>query len=139
MPLQSLTSGAVHQRCIACGEVRILTLDQLEVSIFEEKLEAPSSAMVALPPCATCHSVEFLAGSSETAPEHPRPGSYGHLHRLLVDQLHAELLDADRVGDESRGRKPRLKRPGDEVIAQWFPRGLTIDEDLPSVAAGTAP
>jgi hypothetical protein len=136
MPIQSLSARSLQQRCIACGALRSIGLEQLETGILSEHEDAAS--VVVLPTCNGCGSVEFLFGSSEDQPEHTSPGSYGHLHRLLVNQLHAELLDADQISAESRSRTPRLKRPGDSVLAQWFPHGLTIDQDVPPVTGGTA-
>jgi hypothetical protein len=135
MPILSLASRSLQQRCIACGAQRTVGLDQLETGILHEDDDA--AAVVALPTCTSCGSVEFLFGSLDDQPEHTAPGSFGHLHRLLVNQLHAALLDADRITEKSRDRKPRLDRPTDSVLAQWFPHGLTIDQDLPPVTGGT--
>jgi hypothetical protein len=136
MPIQSLNARSLQQRCIACGTQRTIGLEQLETGILSEHADA--ATVVVLPTCPGCGSVEFLFGSSEDQPDHTAPGSYGHLQRLLVNHLHAELVDADRISDESRGRASRLKRPGDDVLAQWFPHGLTIDQGPPTVTGGTA-
>jgi hypothetical protein len=137
MPIESISTKSVQQRCIHCRQARALELEQLEIGILEAG--GTAATVVSLPACAGCQTVEFLFGSSDAQPEHPSPGSYGHLHGLLVNRLHAELLDADQVSDESRSRTPRLKRPSDEVLARWFPHRLTLDQDLPSVTGGTAP
>jgi len=127
MPIQSLTRNRVLQHCIACGESRDLDLEQLEVGIFDGEPEGAAATVVTMPPCSRCASVEFLIGSSASAPEDPQPGSYGHLHRLLVDRLHADLIDLGRVAPDSQGRELRLRRPGTSELERWFPNGLVIE------------
>src|SRR5262245_39090700 len=102
MPIRSLSADAVEQHCVGCDESRCLSLDALGVTLVEEDLVA---SVVVLPACPECGSVEFLFGSSETAGEHPDLGSFGHLHRLLVDRLHAQLLDAGQVHPPSVASK----------------------------------
>jgi len=130
MPIQCIQKNhSIRQRCIACGESRTIAFEQLEVGLLDEHIEATATSVIALPACSICGSVEYLVGSAEGSPGHPHPGSYGHLHRLLVDQLHSELVDGG--GDADDGPRPArtVRQPTADEMARWFPHGLVLADD----------
>jgi len=130
MAIHEVTAEDVLQRCARCGSGNRLALDSLEVGLARR--EDADDSLVQLPPCPTCRSSEFLIRAAEAAPEHPAPGSFGHLHQLLVGHLHAELVQRGRL-------HPALKRKGggdsqvvvrplsQEALERWFPQGLRIE------------
>jgi len=118
MPLQHIQKDRILQRCIACGDARTIAFELLEVA---------TAPVIALPPCAACGSVEYLVGSAEDAPGHPQPGSYGHLHRMLVDHLYSEL-----AGTDADDQPVCNRRPSAEELAQWFPDGLVLADPEPT-------
>ena len=87
--------------------------------------------VVPLPPCPACKSSEFLIRSTDGEPAHPAPGSFGHLHRLLVDQVHAELVKRKRVlpslKDKQGVVQTGLAKPvAATELKRWFPSGMKI-------------
>jgi hypothetical protein len=60
--------------------------------------------------------------------EHPARGSTGHLHRLLVDELHAELVKKGRVVGRLRIKTDKVfTRPlAAEARATLFKDGLKL-------------
>jgi hypothetical protein len=72
------------------------------------------------------------------------PGSFGHLHRLLVDAVHAELVKRKRVIPllkDKQGRvDPTLAKPvATEELARWFPQGLKIEPRVAEAARAKEP
>ena len=90
MSIHEMTSTEVVQRCGRCAAENRIALDTLEVGVARD--EQTDASVVPLPACPTCRSTEFLLRSPNDEPAHPAPGSFGHLHRLLVDEMHAELV-----------------------------------------------
>ncbi|RKH04354.1 hypothetical protein [Corallococcus carmarthensis] len=129
MALLEIAETHVLQRCARCDSTNRSALDSLEVGVARR--ENVDDGLVQLPPCASCRSSEFLIRAAEGEPEHPAPGSFGHLHRLLVGHLHAELVQRGRL---HRALKPKggsapqvVTHPlSQEARERWFPQGLRI-------------
>jgi hypothetical protein len=136
MPIYALTNREVSQLCIHCKVTHEVPLDTLEVSSVTD--QGAVAGCVVMPACAICGSGETLIGLSDSAPEHPRPGSFNHLHGLLVDQLHLHLLAAGRVATESAARAARVRRVPPEALARWVPGGLNLSLP-PELLVGGAP
>ena len=130
MSIHEMTSTEVVQRCGRCAAENRIALDTLEVGVARD--EQTDASVVPLPACPTCRSTEFLLRSPNDEPAHPAPGSFGHLHRLLVDEMHAELVKRKKVIPllkDNQGRvDPKLAKPvAAEELARWFPQGLKIE------------
>ena len=123
MPIRELRANDLDQECAKCGAVRTLALSALEAGVSRDN--QANSKIVPLPACAACGATEFLIRSPD-GEEHPAPGSYGHMHRLLVDELHAKLVKANRVANGIDAKTVPLKEPTAEVIGRWFPGGLKL-------------
>jgi hypothetical protein len=109
MPIIFLDDYTFTRACANCGATRVLSLDDLDVGDADEASDVP----MRVPRCLDCGTIEFLLPSPRSAPPHPDPGSYGHLHRLLVDELSARRLAPDSP-------------PDNKDLARWFPDGLTL-------------
>jgi len=123
MPIRELRDANLDQECIECGEVRAVAFDEIETGVGQG--DQFDSGIVPLPECPKCGAREFLIRSAE-GEEHPSPGSYGHLHRLLVDALHARLVKAERVVVGLDPKGVLLREPTEEVIGKWFKGGLVL-------------
>lgn len=130
MALLEIAETYVLQRCTRCHSNNHSALESLEVGVARR--EDVDDGLIQLPPCSSCRSSEFLIRAAEGEPEHPAPGSFGHLHRLLVGHLHAELVQRGRL---HRALKPKggtapqvVTQPlTQEARERWFPRGLRIE------------
>jgi len=130
MSIHEVTDTDVLQRCAGCGDEHRVLIDDLEVGVARD--DQVDSLLVPMPPCAACGSSEFLVRAPDNEPEHPSPGSFGHRHRMLVDHLHAELVQRDKVVApllDQEGHAPvSLARPlTTEAKDRWFARGMKID------------
>lgn len=130
MAIHEVTAEDVLQRCARCGNGNRLSLDSLEVGVARR--EDVDDGLVQLPPCPACRSTEFLIRAAEGESEHPAPGSFGHLHRLLVDHVHAELVERGRLRSvlkpKGGGAGKVVVRPlSQEARERWFPQGLRIE------------
>lgn len=137
MSIHEMTSTEVVQRCGRCAAENRIALDTLEVGVARD--EQTDASVVPLPACPTCRSTEFLLRSPNDEPAHPAPGSFGHLHRLLVDEMHAELVKRKKVIPllkDNQGRvDPKLAKPvAAEERSRWFPQGLKIEPRLTEAA-----
>jgi hypothetical protein len=137
MSIHEMTSTEVLQRCGKCAAENRIALDTLEVGVARD--EQTDGSVVPLPACPTCRSTEFLLRSPNDEPAHPAPGSFGHLHRLLVDEMHAELVKRKKVIPllkDNQGRvDPKLAKPvAAEELARWFPQGLKIQPRIAEAA-----
>ncbi len=137
MSIHEMTSTEVLQRCGKCAAENRIALDTLEVGVARD--EQTDASVVPLPACPTCRSTEFLLRSPNDEPAHPAPGSFGHLHRLLVDEMHAELVKRKKVIPllkDNQGRvDPKLAKPvAVEELARWFPQGLKIEPRIAEAA-----
>lgn len=129
MAIHEVTPEDVLQRCARCGSGNRLSLDTLEVGVARR--EDVDDGLVQLPPCPACRSTEFLIRAAEGEPEHPAPGSFGHLHQLLVGHLHAQLVQLGRMHTALKpkgdGAGTVVVRPlSQEARERWFPQGLRI-------------
>jgi hypothetical protein len=118
-----VTASELVQACVVCGAQHRLPLASLEAGVGEGTRRQEGA--VALPPCAQCGALEFLFRSPAGEPSHPQPGSPGHLHRLLVDTLHARLVAAAGGEDDGGPGRPR-PGPSNEELLRWFPGGLRM-------------
>lgn len=109
MAIQEITDTELVQRCAKCDCENWIALAELAVGIQRD--DQVEDGVVPLPECPACHSREFLLRSPVDEVEHPSKGSLGHLHRLLVDELHAELVKSGRVVE-------RLKNKTDKVVTR---------------------
>lgn len=137
MSIHEMNSTEILQRCGKCAAENRVALDALEVGVARDEQTDPS--VVPLPACPTCRSTEFLLRSPDDEPSHPAPGSFGHLHRLLVDEVHAELVKRKKVipllKDKEGRVDPKLAKPvAAEERARWFPQGLKIEPRLTEAA-----
>jgi hypothetical protein len=120
MAIYEVTQTEVVRMCACCSRVDRLQKSDLTVGAAQGTTVDPN--VIVLPEC-QCGAIEFLVRSPEND-EHTTPGSFGHLHRLLVDALHAELAQGNRL---AAGVDQVTARPVDPAtLAQWFPKGLAI-------------
>jgi hypothetical protein len=129
MAIFEVTDTEVVQRCAKCGNENHTPLSKLEVGVGRESRADPR--IIPLPECPICHSTEFLIRSADGEPAHPTPGSFGHLHRMLIDHLHAQLVSAGNVNPAFRDQA--IARPVSSADhKRWFPNGTKIDPALAS-------
>jgi len=112
MPITKLAEGQFSQVCARCNVERDVTFEAL-AQLRDEQTE---DVRFLLPACAQCGSIEILIPRGSGADEHPAPGSYGHLHRLLVNELSARI----QGGSSSAGS------PQKDELMKWFPEGLVL-------------
>ena len=130
MSIHEMNATEVLQRCGKCAAENRIVLDSLEVGVARD--DQTDAAVVSLPACPTCRSTEFLLRSPDDEPAHPAPGSFGHLHRMLVDEVHAELVKRKKVIGALKDKQGRvdatIARPvSPEDVQQWFSKGLKIE------------
>jgi hypothetical protein len=58
--------------------------------------------------------------------EHPSPGSFAHLHRLLVDTLHARLARQVQAADGAGAVMALAPEPAAEELERWFKGPLRL-------------
>lgn len=127
MAIHEVTTSDVLQRCEACEDEHRILIDDLEVSVARD--QQVDGRLVPMPPCPACSAVEFLVRAPDDEPEHPSQGSFGHLHRMLVDELHADLVTRGKVNaalrDAEGGIPKNLAKPlSTERRDRWFSKGL---------------
>jgi hypothetical protein len=111
MTIQEVTDTEVVQRCAKCDHENRIAINDLQVGL-ERGDDQVEDSVVPLPACPTCHAQEFLVRSPVEEQAYPAgDGSPGHLHRLIVDELHAELVTKGRVVE-------RLKNNVDKVLTR---------------------
>lgn len=128
MPIEELTNEDVLQRCSACQSTARVRLAALSIGVGSTLPEDVDGRVLRLPQCPTCKAEEFLIRSIDGQPV-PTPGSYAHLHRLLVDQLHAQLAKAGRV--DKRLGKLKLSELTAANRKEFFPDGLKLPATPP--------
>lgn len=104
MPIVEVVSDTIVQRCVACSVARRTD----ERTLFSRAASLTEPGVLTLAPCA-CGAVEHLLRTPEGAPAHPVPGSFGHLHRLLVDALHVALGEEARDDEQTGSLEARLR------------------------------
>jgi hypothetical protein len=142
MAIFEVTATEVVQVCAKCDAENRIAAAGLEVGVARDSQTDPRT--VPLPACPTCGSREFLIREADGEPEHPAQGSFGHLHRMLVNHLHAELVRADRVLPAFRDERGRADQTIARPIPQakrdrWFQRGMRIDQPAQEQPAQPAP
>jgi hypothetical protein len=123
MAIREIRTSDFEQECAKCGGVRAVPFSNVEVGVVRDT--QANSKIIPLPACATCGATEFLMRSPD-AVVHPAPGSYGHMHSVLVDELHAKLVKANRVANGIDSKTLTLKEPSAETIGWYFPGGLKL-------------
>ena len=109
MPIIELTSDTFSQSCAVCSSERTFALGD---AVPEET--ASGSRLIRLPTCIKCGSVELLIPLQSDPDADPEPGSYGHLHRLLVEELD-ERLTPTRADGARRSKREK-----------WFATGFKV-------------
>lgn len=130
MSIHEMNATEVLQRCGKCASENRIAIDSLEAGVAHD--EQTDARVVPLPACPTCRSTEFLIRSPDDEQVHPAPGSFGHLHRMLVDQVHADLISRKKVIGALRDKEGRVDssvaRPvANDDVQRWFSRGLKIE------------
>ena len=128
MAIFQITDTEVVQRCAKCSQENHTPLSKLQVGVARDSSHTDLS-IIPLPQCPKCKSGEFLIQSDDSAPAYPAPGSFGHLHRMLVDQLHAQLVSAGQV-NPAITVKPTARPVAAADLKRWFPSGMKIDPAL---------
>ena len=126
MAIQEITDLEIVQRCAGCDRENRVALANLAVGV--EHAEQVEDGVVSLPECPTCRSREFLVRSPASEQAHPAQGSSGHLHRLMVDELHSQLVKKGRVVEPLVGKVAQIvtKPIATEVRARFFDTGLKL-------------
>jgi hypothetical protein len=122
MPIEELTSEEVLQRCSMCQTATRSKLATLSLGVGSAVADDLDGRVVRLPPCPKCKAEEFLIRSAAAPTSAPK--SYGDLHRLLVDQLHASLVKQGRF--DARLAAPALADADPLVVKEFFPDGLKL-------------
>lgn len=123
MPIVAIEERTLRQRCARCERERELSLEELTPP------DGKPPEVLTLPPCA-CGAVEHLIHAPDGEPEHPEPGSFGHLHRLLVDGLLGALHEAAPREDTLRENTLRARverRIPEPVRERWFSAGPRLE------------
>lgn len=131
MPIREIRADDIDQECIKCGRVVAVPFTAIAAGVSREGQINPN--VVAMPVCAACGSAEFLLRSPYDE-EHPSQGSYGHKHKLLVDKLHAELVQRGRVAEGLKPEDVPTKEPPAAAMDKWFKNGLRLEP--PTTADG---
>jgi len=124
MPIRELRTNDLDQECAKCGTVVAVPVNAIVAGVSRDGQTNPN--VIALPVCAACGATEFLL-RSPVGEEHPSQGSYGHKHRLLVDMLHARLVQRGRLAEGLKPAEVPTKEPPAAVIDRWFKNGLRLE------------
>jgi hypothetical protein len=126
MAIQEITDTELVQRCAGCDRENRVALATLAVGVARD--DQVEDGVVPLPECPTCRSREFLVRSPASEQAHPSQGSPGHLHRLMVDELHSQLVKKGRVVERLVGKAEQIltKPIATEVRARFFDKGLKL-------------
>jgi hypothetical protein len=128
MPIESLNDRTVELRCINCGAARTLELEKLELKLEPGARPDAAPAKIDLPVCvsADCCSTETLFASPAKPAIAAVPGSYGHLHSVLVDKLAAQLIKNRRVKGGEIAAAEEIIRTREEEVNAFFTEGLVL-------------
>ena len=135
MPIREIRTDDLDQECAKCGAINTVADGDIAAGVVRES--NTNTNLVALPVCPVCGSAEFLLRSPDQEDEYPSQGSYGHKHKLLVDKLHAKLVQRGRIGEGLKPEDVALKEPPAAVMDKWFKDGLKLppppfrDHDTP--------
>lgn len=130
MAIEEVMGTELLQRCAGCGAVNRVHFDALVVGVACG--DCVDEHVVPLPSCPSCSSTEFLIRTSAGVTDHPSSGSFGHLHRVLVDHVHAELVGRRQVipsllDAAGEPRKGLCRPPSADAVSRWFKQGLRIE------------
>ena len=123
MPIEELTNEEVLQRCSVCQTSTRSKLATLSLGVGSTVADDLDGRVVRLPPCPKCKAEEFLIRSDATPAA--APATYGDLHRLLVDQLHASLVKKGRL-DARLKTVPTLSDLDPNLVKTFFADGLKL-------------
>lgn len=123
MPIRELRTADLDQECAKCGAVITVPVSAIVAGLSREG--QINSNVVAMPVCATCGAAEFLL-RSPVGEDHPSQGSFGHMHKLLVDTLHARLVKGGRLAQGLTAENAPIKEPSAAVMDRWFKDGLKL-------------
>lgn len=126
MAIQEISDTEIVQRCAGCDRENRVALASLAVGV--EREDQVEDSVVPLPECPTCRSREFLVRSPASEQGHPSQGSSGHLHRLMVDELHSQLVKTGRVVERlvSKAEQIVTKPLASELKTRFFDKGLKL-------------
>ncbi len=126
MAIQEITDTEIVQRCAGCDRENRVALASLAVGV--EREDQVEDSVVPLPERPTCRSREFLVRSPTSEQGHPSQGSSGHLHRLMVDELHSQLVKTGRVVERLVGKAEQIvtKPLASELKTRFFDKGLKL-------------
>ena len=128
MPIIALNPDSIQQHCNACGVQQELPFAQLAAGINRDGIIDPY--VMALPVCPGCGASEFLIRTANPAElARIRPGSYSHLHHLLVDRLHFQLASQGRVIEGADQAELENLPRTDQELETWLPDGLLLPLD----------
>lgn len=129
MTIREITDTAMEQARDACGRVRVVELQDLQVgtAIETDRDKDINTDVIPLPKCDQCGAAEFLIPSAEDAPEYPAQGSFGHKHAILVDVLYDRLVQRGRVTNGIEVSDLKKKKRTEQEINRWFKEGLRLD------------
>ena len=92
MAIQEISDSDVVQRCARCASENVIAIGSISVGV-DQGGDQVDAGIIRLPECPTCQSREYLVRTPANVVEYPEPlNSPAHLHRLLVDELHAVLV-----------------------------------------------
>jgi len=124
MPIREIRADDLDQECIKCGRVVAVPFTAIAAGVSREGQVNPN--VVAMPVCTACGAAEFLLRSPNDE-EHPAQGSYGHKHRLLVDKLHAKLVQRGRLAQGLKPEDVPTKEPPAAVMDKWCKDGFRLE------------
>ena len=133
MPITAIEDNTLHLACALFGAEHSTGLDALHPSqhardeLPDDFPGADETDILKLPPCPACDATEALIRSPKGEPEHPTPGSYGHLHRLLVDHVHDRVHAKPTMSGKGASQATRASQA---ALSAWFPDGLRLDSSL---------
>ena len=123
MPIRELQENQAVQECAACGTTAEVSFSSIFVGAFHDG--NGDSGIIPMPICAACGAIEYLVQSRGDESQ-PEAGTQSHLHRLLVDLLHARLVGAGRVVDGMEAGRVETREPAIDVLETWFGDGLKV-------------
>lgn len=125
MPITELTSDSTRQQCASCSAEQEILLARLAAGTNRDGVI--DLYIIALPTCPGCGAREFLIRTPDPAElARARPGSYSHVHRLLVDRLHHRLVDQDRIVQGADRRTMATLERTDRELETWLPAGSRL-------------
>ncbi len=125
MPVIKILEDRIKQECISCEKTHDIPFSDITVGVVRE--DQIDGKLIQLPACKRCGAQEFLIRSSDNEPEHSNPGSFGHLHRLLVDILHSKLVEKGNIIPDIDPQSLLNNNPISELVSRYFGETLKIE------------